>query len=62
MPIERIVPLWKRYLIEVAARRSQILRLPPSAILADEPTFQKFIKFYQVPVAKLKPEQPGKSP
>ena len=55
MPIERIVPLWKRYLIEVAARRSQALRLPPSAILPDEPTFQKFVKFYQVPVARFKP-------
>src|SRR5438876_3632533 len=57
MPIERIVPLWKRYLIKVAERRSEILRWPPSAILADEPTFQKFIEFYGVPVDKMKTEQ-----
>ena len=57
MPIERVLPLWKRYLIEVAARRSQVLRLPPSAILPDEPTFQKFIKFHQVPVEKVGAQQ-----
>src|SRR5439155_24823079 len=62
LPIERVLPPWKRYLIEVAARRSQVLRLPPSAILPDEPTFRKFIRFYQVPVENLKTEQSGKSP
>lgn len=43
MPIEKIVPLWKEYLARVESQRSEILSLPPSTILSDEPTFQRFV-------------------
>ena len=50
MPIERVIPLWQNYLKEAAARRGEIMGLPPSTILPDEPTFQKFIEHYGIAV------------
>jgi len=44
MPLEQIIPLWKRYLTDVARRRNEIMRLPPSTVLRDEGAFQTFIK------------------
>jgi len=42
MPLERIIPLWQRYLDDVAGQRAKIMRLPPSAILDDENAFTNF--------------------
>lgn len=52
MPIKEIIPLWNTYLGDVAARRNNIMRLPPSNVLNDEMTFQKFIKSYGIPLAQ----------
>jgi hypothetical protein len=50
IPIDRAIPLWQDYLNKIVARRSEIMRLPLSAILPDEPTFRKFIEPYGIPV------------
>jgi hypothetical protein len=52
MPLQMIMPLWKDYLSNVAARRSAIMRLPPSTILNDKQTFQQFAKVYGILVEK----------
>ncbi len=55
MPIDRIVPLWQGYLNKIAVQRREIMRLPPSIILPDEPAFQKFAEFYEIPaISQLK--------
>jgi hypothetical protein len=41
-PIERIQPLWERYLADVAARAPELLRLPVSTILDDELSYRAF--------------------
>lgn len=55
MPIDRIIPLWQDYLNKIVARRSEIMRLPLSSILPDEPTFQNFIQAYGIPVTGKPP-------
>ncbi len=58
MPIDRIVPLWQNYLNGIAAQRREIIRLPSSTVLADGPTFQKFVEFYGIPaINQLKNSQ-----
>lgn len=52
MPVDRIVPLWQSYLNQIAARRSKIMRLPPSTILPDKRAFQKFVEFYKIPITE----------
>ena len=49
MPIERIIPLWQDYLDKIAARRNEIMRLPPSNVLPDEAALQKFAELYGIP-------------
>jgi len=44
MPIERVIPLWQDYLARIAARRSEIVRLPLSATLPNEEAFHKFAR------------------
>jgi hypothetical protein len=44
MPVEKILPLWKKYLNDVAARRTKILLLPASRIFNTEAAFQSFVK------------------
>jgi len=41
-PIERILPLWERYLADAAARAPELLRLPMSTILDDELSYRAF--------------------
>ena len=52
LPIERVIPLWRRYLEEVSARRGQIMRLPPSAILRDRASFKQFVNTYGIRAPK----------
>ena len=49
MPLDRIVPLWQDYLSRVAARRDEILRLPPSEILPDKHAYQQFADRHRIP-------------
>lgn len=44
LPIEKIEPLWKRYLQGVSSRIEYIKRVPDSEFFSDEITFQKFWK------------------
>lgn len=53
MPMERILPLWQNYLGNVAARRDEFMFLPNSTILEDEPSFQRFIGTYSIPIQSL---------
>jgi len=52
MPEDKIVPLWQAYLNDIAARRSEIMRLPPSAVFPDKETFQHFVGQYKIPTVK----------
>ncbi len=47
-PLEKIVPLWKAYLADVERQRPEILLLPNSTVLADEPGFRLFMKTYKI--------------
>jgi len=49
LPLDKIVPLWQSYLSNVATNRSEIMRLPSSAILRDKAAFQSFVAHYRVP-------------
>lgn len=51
MSIDRIVPLWQGYLNKIAVRHGEIMRLPSSNVLPDEPTFQKFIEVHGIPAS-----------
>jgi len=52
MPADKIVPLWKAYLNDIAANRNEIMRLPPSAIFQDKEVFQRFVTQYRIPTVK----------
>jgi hypothetical protein len=49
MPIDRVVPMWQKYLNSIAARRSDIYRLPASNVLPDAAAYQKFTANYAIP-------------
>jgi hypothetical protein len=51
MPIERVVPLWRNYLKQVAEQGTEILRLPPSTVLLDEHAFRTFNDLHRLNVA-----------
>jgi hypothetical protein len=51
MPVERVVPLWRNYLKQVADSETRILRLPPSTVLDDEHTFRTFNDLHRLNVA-----------
>ena len=51
MPVERVIPLWQDYLARIAARRSEIVRLPLSATLPNEEAFHKFAASYGISVS-----------
>lgn len=51
MPMGRVIPIWQNYLNRIAARRSEILRLPLSALLPDEEAFHKFTASYGISVS-----------
>ena len=48
LPVEKIVPLWQDYLLDVERRRSEILSLPSSAVLENEAAFQTFAKVHGI--------------
>jgi hypothetical protein len=50
MPIDRVIPQWRRFLNKIDARRTEMMRLPASTILPDEAAFQKFAASYGIPV------------
>jgi hypothetical protein len=55
--LKDILPRWQNYLNEVAARRSEILRLPVSTILPDEASFQTFLLGYHIQLPSSEPKR-----
>src|SRR5262249_17227121 len=51
IPIGQVIPLWHDYLNRIAARRSEISRLPLSATLPNEEAFHKFAASYRISVS-----------
>jgi len=48
LPIEKILPLWREYLSEVASDKSRTQFLPLSSIFLDEKSFLSFMKVFDV--------------
>ena len=51
MPVERVVPLWRNYLKQVAEHGTEIMRLPPSTVLNDQDAFRTFNDLHRLNVA-----------
>ena len=54
LPLERIIPLWQKYLLEVERRRTAILSLPLSSVFDSEEAFQSFAKLHGIPTAQVR--------
>lgn len=48
LPLERVIPLWQDYLLDVERRRTAILSLPLSSIFDREEAFQSFAKLHSI--------------
>jgi len=48
LPVEKILPLWQDYLLDVERRRSEILSLPSSAVFDNEVAFDTFAKVHGI--------------
>jgi len=53
MPLEKIIPLWQNYLLDVERRRAAILTLPLSSVFDREEAFQAFAKLHNIPTAQI---------
>jgi len=54
LPLERMIPLWQKYLLDVERRRDAILALPLSAIFHNEEAFQSFAKLHSVSTEQVR--------
>ncbi|SRR6266851_6874943 len=54
MPLERIIPLWQGYLLDVARRRTAILSLPLSSVFDSEAAFRDFAQRYGISKEQVK--------
>jgi hypothetical protein len=57
-PIKDIVPMWKKYLAEIDARRDEILRIPASQVFDTQPAFDGFMRQEGLS-ARIAPEGEG---
>jgi hypothetical protein len=57
LPLERIIPLWQKYLLEVERRRTAILSLPLSSVFDSEEAFQSFAKLHGIPTAQVRQQE-----
>jgi hypothetical protein len=53
MPLEEIVPLWHKYLLDVQRQRAAILTLPLSTVFNSEEEFQAFAKVNRIPTEQV---------
>ena len=44
MPVEKMIPVWQKYLTDVATQRDKIMLLPPSKIFDSQAAFQGFVE------------------
>ena len=54
MPLERIIPLWQNYLLDVERRRAAILSLPLSTVFDNEEAFQAFAKLHNMSTEQVR--------
>jgi hypothetical protein len=54
LPLERIVPLWQIYLVEIERRRPAILSLPLSTVFDTEAEFQSFARLHGIFIEQVK--------
>jgi hypothetical protein len=54
MPLDKIIPLWQSYLLDVERRRSTTLSLPLSAVFDNEEAFQAFAKLNNVSTEQVR--------
>ncbi len=54
MPLERIIPLWRTYLQEVAGRRTAILSLPVSTVFDSEAGFRNCAELHGISKVQVK--------
>jgi len=54
MPIERIIPLWQGYLLDVAQQRTAILSLPLSTVFDDQAAFQSFAQLHRISTQQVR--------
>jgi len=54
LPLERMIPLWQKYLLDVERRRDAILALPLSAIFHNEEAFQSFAKLHSISTEQVR--------
>jgi len=49
MPLKDIVPLWQKYLSDIAEHRTDVMRVPGSAVLPDHTAFEKAVADLKLP-------------
>lgn len=52
LPLDKIIPLWAEYINTISKKRDEIMRLPPSTILDDKTSFEKFSTKYRIPLIR----------
>ena len=55
MPVTKIIPIWRKYLNDVAVQESGLFRLPSSQILDDESQFNQFVRQNNISLEQPKP-------
>lgn len=54
LPLERIIPLWQKYLLEIERQRVAILSLPLSSVFDSEEAFQSFAKLHSISTEQVR--------
>jgi hypothetical protein len=54
LPLERIIPLWQNYLLDVERRRASILSLPLSTVFDSEEAFQSFAMLHSISTEQVR--------
>lgn len=54
LPLEKIIPLWQNYLLDVDRRRAAILSLPLSTVFENEEEFRTFAKLHGISTEQVK--------
>jgi hypothetical protein len=53
LPLDRIIPLWQDYLLDVERHRTIILSLPLSTVFDSEEAFRDFAKLHNIPTEQV---------
>jgi hypothetical protein len=54
LPLEKIIPLWQNYLLDVDRRRAAILSLPLSTVFENEEEFRTLAKLHGISTEQVK--------